>query len=133
MLKYKPMLWQHFSPLMHSVRSPQSSIIFFPDRCNLAHRNCAVFICLMERFSASLVANSWPSKVYLPITPTAILEHRKILITPSDVLAACSTDTIQANCWPVPEVADNMDTLFMGNLGLTQGEVNDIVASEYTN
>jgi len=43
-----------------------------------------------------------------------------------DVLPTCPTNT--PNCWPLPEVADNMDTQLMGNLGLTQGEVNDIVA-----
>lgn len=45
-----------------------------------------------------------------------------------DVLPICPTDTIQADCWPVAEVSENIDTQFMGNLGLTQGEVNDIVA-----
>ncbi len=45
-----------------------------------------------------------------------------------DVLPVCPTDAIQPNCWPLPEVPENVDTLLMGNLGLTQGEVNDIVA-----
>ncbi len=44
-----------------------------------------------------------------------------------DVLPPCPTDAIQPNCWPLPEVSENVDTLLMGNLGLTQGEVNDIV------
>jgi cytochrome c peroxidase len=45
-----------------------------------------------------------------------------------DTLPTCPTDTIQTNCWPLPEVSSNMDTQFMGNLGLTQNEVSDLVA-----
>ena len=32
------------------------------------------------------------------------------------------------NCWPDPEVLDNMNTLEMGNLGLTDSQEDDIVA-----
>lgn len=45
-----------------------------------------------------------------------------------DVLPVCPTDAIEPNCWPLPEVPDNVETQFMGDLGLTQAEVNDIVA-----
>ena len=45
-----------------------------------------------------------------------------------DVLPVCPTDAIQPNCWPLPEVSQNVDTLLMGNLGLTPAEVSDIVA-----
>ena len=45
-----------------------------------------------------------------------------------DVLPACPTDVIEINCWPAPEVSENMDTQFVGNLGLTSQEVADIVA-----
>jgi cytochrome c peroxidase len=45
-----------------------------------------------------------------------------------DVLPVCPTDAIEPNCWPLPEVPANVDTVLMGNLGLTQGEVDDIVA-----
>jgi len=45
-----------------------------------------------------------------------------------DVLPTCPTDIIQVNCWPAPEVSENMNTQLMGNLGLTLSEVNDIVA-----
>ncbi|MEZ5541775.1 MAG: cytochrome c peroxidase [Pseudomonadota bacterium] len=45
-----------------------------------------------------------------------------------DVLPACPTDSIQQDCWPQPEVAENMDTLSTGNLGLTPSEVSDLVA-----
>jgi cytochrome c peroxidase len=45
-----------------------------------------------------------------------------------DVLPVCPTDVVEPNCWPLPEVPDNVDTQSMGNLGLTQGEVDDIVA-----
>lgn len=45
-----------------------------------------------------------------------------------DVLPPCPTDIIVPGCWPAPEVADNVDTLLMGNLGLTDQEMDDIVA-----
>jgi len=43
-----------------------------------------------------------------------------------DILPACQTN--EPNCWPLPEVPENMDTQLMGDLGLTKDEVNDIVA-----
>jgi cytochrome c peroxidase len=46
-----------------------------------------------------------------------------------DVLPQCDqTGTSGVDCWPAPEVADNVDILLMGNLGLTPDEVDDIVA-----
>lgn len=45
-----------------------------------------------------------------------------------DTLPVCPTDTIAPNCWPLPEVPENVDTLRMGNLGLTPEQVADIVA-----
>lgn len=45
-----------------------------------------------------------------------------------DVLPVCPTDVIQPGCWPLPEVPVNIDTVLMGNLGLTAAEVSDIVA-----
>lgn len=45
-----------------------------------------------------------------------------------DVLPPCPTDVIEQGCWPAPEVAENVDTQFMGDLGLTSQEVADIVA-----
>lgn len=45
-----------------------------------------------------------------------------------DILPVCPTDTIEAGCWPAPEVTENVDTRFMGNLGLTNQEISDIVA-----
>jgi cytochrome c peroxidase len=43
-----------------------------------------------------------------------------------DVLPVCPGN--EPNCWPVPEVSENMDIQLMGDLGLTPIEVNDIVA-----
>lgn len=45
-----------------------------------------------------------------------------------DVLPVCPTDAVEPGCWPLPEVAANVDTQLMGNLGLTPGEVDDLVA-----
>jgi cytochrome c peroxidase len=46
-----------------------------------------------------------------------------------DVLPQCDPAGIPGmNCWPAPEVADNVDTLRMGNLGLSSQEVADVVA-----
>lgn len=42
-----------------------------------------------------------------------------------DVLPICPSN--QPNCWPVPEVSENVDTLLMGDLSLTPTEVSDIV------
>lgn len=55
-----------------------------------------------------------------------------------DVKPACrdpltTDDRAQAlNCWPAPEVKDNMNTAEMGNLRLKDSEVNDIVAFMHT-
>ncbi len=43
-----------------------------------------------------------------------------------DVLPVCPGN--EPNCWPAPEVSENIDTHFIGDLGLTPTEVNDIVA-----
>jgi cytochrome c peroxidase len=50
-----------------------------------------------------------------------------------DVLPQCQTDMTdreaeKANCWPKPEVADNVNTDELGNLGLTDAEEDAIVA-----
>jgi cytochrome c peroxidase len=50
-----------------------------------------------------------------------------------DVLAACPGDyteakALAANCWPAPEVAQNMNTKEVGNMGLTAAEEQAIVA-----
>ncbi len=46
-----------------------------------------------------------------------------------DVLPQCSqAGTPGIDCWPAPEVADNVELLLMGNLGLTPQEVAAIVA-----
>jgi cytochrome c peroxidase len=55
-----------------------------------------------------------------------------------DVLPLCTEQAVledpwlwgpdAAGCWPPPEYAENLDTRNMGNLGLTDAEVNDIVA-----
>ena len=50
-----------------------------------------------------------------------------------DVLAACpghytEAEALAANCWPVPEVAQNMNTKELGNPGLTAAEEEAIVA-----
>jgi len=45
-----------------------------------------------------------------------------------DVLPLCdATGTPGVDCWPAPEVAENVDTELMGNLGLTVEEVADLV------
>jgi cytochrome c peroxidase len=50
-----------------------------------------------------------------------------------DILDPCPGDyteaeALAANCWPVPEVAENMNTKELGNLGLTTAEEEAIVA-----
>jgi cytochrome c peroxidase len=50
-----------------------------------------------------------------------------------DVLAVCPGDytepqALQANCWPAPEVAENMNTKQVGNMGLTAVEEKELVA-----
>jgi cytochrome c peroxidase len=50
-----------------------------------------------------------------------------------DVLETCPVDFMEAealtaNCWPAPEVADNVNTAELGNLGLTPAEEKAIVA-----
>ncbi|HLO17309.1 MAG TPA: cytochrome c peroxidase, partial [Anaerolineales bacterium] len=50
-----------------------------------------------------------------------------------DVLPTCSGDyteaeALAANCWPAPEVAENVNTAELGNLGLTRAEEEAIVA-----
>jgi cytochrome c peroxidase len=50
-----------------------------------------------------------------------------------DVLAVCPGDytepqALQANCWPAPEVAENMNTKEVGNMGLTAVEEKALVA-----
>lgn len=50
-----------------------------------------------------------------------------------DVLPACEGDlteaeALAANCWPAPEVAENLNTTKLGNLGLTPAEEEAIVA-----
>jgi len=50
-----------------------------------------------------------------------------------DVLPTCPGDyseaqALAANCWPVPEVAQNVNTAELGDLGLTGDEENAIVA-----
>lgn len=47
-----------------------------------------------------------------------------------DVLPVCGfTGSVPGNnCWPLPEIALNMNTQEMGNLGLNEREENDIVA-----
>jgi cytochrome c peroxidase len=50
-----------------------------------------------------------------------------------DVKPECSSplteaEALAADCWPAPEVSENMDTTMVGNLGLTDDEENAIVA-----
>jgi cytochrome c peroxidase len=50
-----------------------------------------------------------------------------------DVLPPCPSDMAdrqakQANCWPQPEVADNVNIDELGNLGLTDAEEDAIVS-----
>jgi cytochrome c peroxidase len=50
-----------------------------------------------------------------------------------DVLAVCpgpytEAEALAADCWPAPEVADNVNRDELGNLGLTPGEEAAIVA-----
>lgn len=50
-----------------------------------------------------------------------------------DVLPVCSgayteAEALAANCWPAPEVAENVNTAELGNLGLTPEEEAAIVA-----
>ena len=50
-----------------------------------------------------------------------------------DVLPTCPGDyteeqALAANCWPAPEVSENLNTKELGNLGLTLEEENDLVA-----
>ena len=50
-----------------------------------------------------------------------------------DALDTCpgaytETDALAANCWPAPEVAENVNTAELGNLGLTYAEEQAIVA-----
>jgi cytochrome c peroxidase len=50
-----------------------------------------------------------------------------------DVLDACpgaytEAEALAANCWPAPEVAENVNTAELGALGLTPEEENAIVA-----
>ncbi len=46
-----------------------------------------------------------------------------------DILPVCSGgDTPGVDCWPAPEVADNVNVEELGNLGLTDQEEDDIVA-----
>lgn len=46
-----------------------------------------------------------------------------------DVLPQCDPmGNPGVDCWPAPEVAENVETQRMGNLGLTPGQVADIVA-----
>lgn len=46
-----------------------------------------------------------------------------------DVLPLCDeTGAPGVDCWPAPEVADNVEVQLMGNLGLTPDDVADIVA-----
>lgn len=46
-----------------------------------------------------------------------------------DILPLCNAAGVPGvDCWPAPEVAENVDTQLMGNLGLTSEEVADLVA-----
>jgi cytochrome c peroxidase len=50
-----------------------------------------------------------------------------------DVKATCpglytEAEALAANCWPAPEVADNLNTNMLGNLGLSDEEEDAIVA-----
>jgi cytochrome c peroxidase len=48
-----------------------------------------------------------------------------------DVLGRCETASVPepgTNCWPAPEVAANLNTEELGDLGLTEDEENAIVA-----
>jgi hypothetical protein len=50
-----------------------------------------------------------------------------------DALPDCPGDyteaqALAANCWPAPEVAENVNRDELGNLGLTEDEEADIVA-----
>lgn len=50
-----------------------------------------------------------------------------------DILGSCDgayteAEALANNCWPVPEVSDNVNTADMGNLGLTAGDEKALVA-----
>ena len=50
-----------------------------------------------------------------------------------EILAACTGDlteaqALAAHCWPAPEVSENINTMELGNLGLTPAEEQAIVA-----
>ncbi len=45
-----------------------------------------------------------------------------------DVLPACHELEISGNCWPLPEIAENINISELGDLGLTDQEEDEIVA-----
>jgi hypothetical protein len=46
-----------------------------------------------------------------------------------DALPRCTgSQGVGVTCWPAPEVARNLNTALMGNLGLSAGDEADLVA-----
>jgi cytochrome c peroxidase len=49
-------------------------------------------------------------------------------VRPACAAAATEAEALQRGCWPPPEVAANVNKEELGRLGLTEQEVDDIVA-----
>ena len=65
------------------------------------------------------------------IALTAPYMHNGALASLEEVVLFYSTRDVRrpgGAPWPAPEVAQNMNTTELGNLGLTEAEMNDIVA-----
>lgn len=69
-----------------------------------------------------------------PYMHNGVLKNLKQIVhfyNTRDVLGVCSNSTdpgFGTTCWPAPETMTNLDSSFMGNLGLTDTEENSIVA-----
>lgn len=49
-------------------------------------------------------------------------------VRPACKIEATEVEALKNNCWPVPEVAENVNKDELGRLGLTEHEMDDIVA-----
>lgn len=90
------------------------------------------------------VGEFWPGRTYMHNGSLVTLWHVVQFYNTRDVLPVCEDPAVladpaawgpvttshpdQAGCWPAPEFGENLDTRNMGNLGLTDAEVNDVVA-----
>ena len=136
----------HFDPLFtdhtyHNLgvpKNPDNPFYNMPPEFN---PDGAAFVDLGLGLNPTVMSSSQNGKFRVPtlrnVALTAPYMHNGVFQTleqvvdfynTRDVLPVCPTDVIEPGCWPLPEVPENVDTLRMGNLGLTPEQVDDIVA-----